>query len=434
MARIQGAPFRIGLAGLGTVGGEVARRLLDAGRTLDAKAGRPVVLAAVSTRTRSRDRGCDLSGVTWHDDPASLAAALYLDCVVELIGGAEGSARATVEAALDNGRHVVTANKALTARHGQRLAAIAEEKAAGLAFEAAVAGGIPIIKALAEGLAGNRIARVAGILNGTCNFILTQMEAHGTAYADALAEAQRLGYAEADPAADVDGHDSAQKLGVLSSLAFGHAPDLDGVTVEGITRISPSDIRYARELGYRIKLLGVARRSGQAIEMRVHPAMVPLGTPLADVDGVFNAVMVEGDPVGLSFFEGRGAGAGPTASAVLGDIIDLARGALRPAFGVAAHTLLPPRRAEAGHRESCFYLRFQVVDRPGVLAAITRALATHGVSVESMLQRGRAPGEEVAIVLTTHQTAEGALAAAVTAIDAQDAILEPPCIIRMEAI
>ena len=326
-------PLSVGIAGLGTVGGGVLKLLRDNAEIVTARAGRPIAVTAVSARDRSKDRGVAVTGLRWYDDPVALAGDPGVDVVVELIGGSDGPARALAEAAIGAGKPLVTANKALLAVHGAALARLAEERGVTLKFEAAVAGGIPAIKALREGLAGNRISNVAGILNGTCNYILTQMRERGREFADVLADAQKLGYAEADPSFDIDGVDAAHKLAILAALAFGRPVSFDDVHVEGIRRISALDIAFATELGYRIKLLGIARQTEAGIETRVHPCMVPQTAPIARVDGVFNAVVAEGDFVGRVMLEGRGAGAGPTASAVAADLIDIARGRVHPGLG-----------------------------------------------------------------------------------------------------
>lgn len=425
-------PLLVGVAGLGTVGAGVLRLLRDNADVVAARAGRPITVAAVAARDRGRDRGVSLAGLHWYDDPAALASDPAVDAVVELIGGSDGPARVLVEAALARGKPVVTANKALMAVHGAALAEAAERAGVALAYEAAVAGGIPVIKALREGLAGNRIGRVAGILNGTCNYILTQMRERGLGFAEVLADAQRLGYAEADPSFDVDGVDAAHKLAILAALAFGRPVAFDAVHVEGIRRVSQLDIAFAGELGYRIKLLGIARRTEGGIEARVHPCMVPRASPLAGVDGVYNAVVAEGDFVGRVMLEGRGAGAGPTASAVVADLIDVARGRATPVWGAAEAALerLPSVPISAHH--GAYYLRLMVVDRPGVIADVTAALRDAGVSLESMLQHGRAPGEAVPVVLVTHETDEAAMRSALDRIGAMDAVLEPPALIRIE--
>lgn len=426
------AALSVGVAGLGTVGAGLLRLLRDNAEIISARAGRAVVVTAVSARDRGRDRGVGLDGLRWYDDPVALASDPAVDVVVELIGGSEGPARALVEAALEAGKPVVTANKALLAVHGAGLAALAERRGVPLGFEAAVAGGIPVIKALREGLAGNRIDRVAGILNGTCNYILTMMREHGREFADVLADAQRLGYAEADPAFDVDGIDAAHKLAILAALAFNRPVDFGAVHIEGIRGVCAVDIAFARELGYRIKLLGIARRTAAGIETRVHPCMVPEANPIARVDGVFNAVVAEGDAVGRIMLEGRGAGAGPTASAVVADLVDIARGRGAPVWGVAGERLGALPAVPMSVHVGAYYLRLMVVDRPGVIADVTAALRDAGVSLESMLQRGRAPGEAVPVVLVTHETNEAAMRAALEQIGRSDAVLEPPALIRIE--
>jgi homoserine dehydrogenase len=337
-----------------------------------------------------------------------------------------------VQAAIAAGKAVVTANKALLAIHGATLAAQAEEAQVPLAFEAAVAGGIPVIKALREGLAANRISRVAGILNGTCNYILTVMRERGREFADVLAEAQKLGYAEADPSFDVDGIDAAHKLAILAALAFGRPVAFAAVHVEGIRRVSALDIAFAGELGYRIKLLGIARRTEAGIAARVHPCMVPQSAPIARVDGVFNAVVAEADFAGRVMLEGRGAGAGPTASAVVADLIDIARGRLTPVWGAQSGALTDAPSVPMTAHLGPYYLRLMVVDRPGVIADVTAVLRDLGISLESMLQRGRSPGEAVPVVLVTHETREAAMREALARIAALDTVLEDPAVIRIE--
>ncbi len=425
-------PLRVGLAGLGTVGAAVAKIIVEQGTALASRCGRPLELTAVSARDKARDRGVSLTKAEWFSDPLKLATSAQIDVFIELMGGEGDPAKASVEAALARGVPVVTGNKALLAHHGVALAKAAEAKGVALNYEAAVAGGIPIVKALREGLGANRVERVYGILNGTCNYILTTMEASGRAFADVLGEAQRLGYAEADPTFDIGGMDTAHKLCLLAAVAFGNAPALDGIHVEGIERISPMDIMFAREFGFRIKLLGVASRADSGIEQRVHPAMVPLGTPLADVDGVFNAVVADGDLVGKSVYEGRGAGAGPTASAVMSDLLDIARGVRLPTFGAPAATIARPKLAAMGDHQGACYLRFTVIDRPGVIAVLSRCLADQAVSIESMLQRSRAPGEPVPVVMITHEAREAAMTKALAAIVAAGVVTEQPVMIRME--
>ena len=425
-------PLSVGVAGLGTVGAGVLRLLRDNAGLIGARAGRPVAVVSVSARDRARDRGVPTAGLRWYEDPVALASDPGVDVVVEVMGGADGPAHALVSAALAAGKPVVTANKALVALHGAELAAAAERAGVALSFEAAVAGGIPVIKALREGLAANRVDRVAGILNGTCNYILTEMGRGGREFSDVLADAQRLGYAEADPAFDIDGVDAAHKLAILAALAFNQPVDFAAVHVEGIRQVSALDIAFAAELGYRIKLLGIARRTEAGIETRVHPCMVPLSDPIARVDGVFNAVVAEGDPVGRVMLQGRGAGAGPTASAVVADLIDLAQGRRTPAWGAVGAELQRLPAVPISAHSGAYYLRLMVVDRPGVIADVTAALRDAGVSLESMIQRGRAPGEAVPVVLVTHECVEAAMRRAVDAIAAMDAVLEPPALIRIE--
>jgi homoserine dehydrogenase len=425
--------LRIGIAGLGTVGAGVVKVLRGQGHGLAQRAGRDMVVTAASARDPKKDRGVDLTGIDWEKDALALNKRDNVDVVVELIGGEEGVARTLVERALEAKKHVVTANKALLARHGKSLAALAEANRVSLKFEAAICGGIPVVKALRESLISYDVSAIRGILNGTCNFILTQMESTKRSFADVLSEAQRLGYAEADPTLDVGGGDTAHKLALLSSLAFGTAPDLDGISITGIQNISPADIAFAGEFGYRIKLLGVARRTKDGIEQRVHPAMVRARTPLADVESSFNAVQADGGEAGPYFFEGRGAGQGPTASAVVSDLVDVARGAFGPSFGRPAADLTVPKRMPVEQRSSPYYLRFQVLDVPGVMAEISRHLANESISIESMLQRGRAPGEHVAIVMITHEAQHVAVVRALKAIAASDKVFETPCMIPMES-
>ncbi len=425
-------PLRVGIAGLGTVGAGTLRLLRENAEIIAARAGRPIVPVAVSARDRARHRSLGLEGLSWHAEATSLATDPDVDVVVEVIGGAHGTALALAQAALEAGRPVVTANKALIAVHGARLAALAERQGVRLAFEAAVAGGIPVLKAIREGLAGNRFDRVAGILNGTCNHILTTMRDTGREFADVLAEAQALGYAEADPAADIDGIDTAHKLAILAALAFDRIVDFDAVHVEGIRRIGGLDIAFATELGYRIKLLGIARATSDGVEARVHPCLVPAGSPLARVDGVYNAVVAEGDFSGRITLEGRGAGGGPTASAIVADLIDVARHRHGLPWGAATSSLSTGPILPIGAHHGAYYLRLVVLDRPGVIAEVAAALRDAGVSLKSMLQHGRAPGEAVPIVLVTHETAERAMQEAVTRIASLEIVVEPPLLIRIE--
>ncbi len=425
--------LRVAVAGLGNVGAETVRLLAGQKDLLALRCGRPIVVTAVSARDASRDRGISLDGITWFDDPVALARDADADVVLELIGGSEGVAKDVCEAAIAAGRHVVTANKALIAVHGAALGGAAEAAGVTLAYESAVAGGIPIVKALREGLAANQVTRLQGILNGTCNYILTTMRETGRDFDDVLAEAQELGFAEADPSFDIDGVDAAHKLAILTSVAFGCAIDFDAVHVEGIRHIAASDIAYATELGYRIKLLGIAEMTDEGIQQRVHPVMVPIGAPIAGVEGVFNAVVAEGDYVGTTMFEGRGAGGGPTASAVVADIIDIARGQMMPVFGVPVAAQKPMRVHPLEDRTGLYFVRFMVHDKPGVFAEIAAALRDAEISIESAIQRGRAAGGVVALVVTTHEAREASMLKAIDAIAAFDSVTETPRMIRIEA-
>lgn len=427
-------PLRIGIAGLGTVGAGVARLIAANGELLARRTGRQLAVAAVSARDRTRDRGLDLGGIRWHDDPRGLAEDPEVDVVCELIGGSEGAAPDLCRAALARGKAVVTANKAMLALHGAELAMLAERSGVPLAFEAAVAGGIPIVKSLREGLAANRVRRVYGILNGTCNYILTTMRETGRDFASVLAEAQALGYAEADPGFDVDGIDAAHKLALLATLAFGGRPRFDAIHIEGIRHVSALDISFAAELGYRIKLLGLARMTPHGLEQRLHPCMVPVPAPIAAVEGVFNGVVVDGDFVGNVVHEGRGAGAGPTASAVLADLVDIARGSRVPTFGVPAAALSDHPIAPMAAHVGSYYIRLLVTDRPGVLADVSAVLRDHDVSIEALIQRGRNPDQPVPIVLTTHEAVEAQMTGALARIALLDSVIEPPRMIRIERL
>jgi len=425
-------PLKIAIAGLGTVGAGAIQLLADQADLLEQRCGRGLIVTAVSARDRTRDRGVDISGYNWFDDPAEMAARADADVVVELIGGEDGPALETCKVAIRAGRSVVTANKALIAHHGTSLAAAAEDAGVALGFEAAVAGGIPIIKALREGLAGNRVGRVYGILNGTCNYILTTMRETGRDFDGILADTQEMGYAEADPSFDVDGVDAAHKLAILTSVAFGCEVDFAGVHVEGIRHVTAADIAFAEELGYRIKLLGIAQQGEDGVEQRVHPCMVRADAPIAHVEGVFNAVVAEGDFVGTTVYEGRGAGAGPTASAVAADIIDIARGVRVPAFAVASGNLTPANTLPMSQHSGAYYVRLMVVDRPGVIAGVTAALRDENVSMESMIQRARDPDGPVPVVITTHETEEAGMMKALATIGNLDTVVEPPRMIRIE--
>jgi homoserine dehydrogenase len=432
--------LRVGIAGLGTVGASVVR-LLDAhARTLEARCGRAVAIVAVSARDRSRDRGVDISRFEWFDDPVALAKAPGVDCVIELMGGSDGPAKAVVEAALAAGRPVVTANKALLAHHGAALARLAEEKGVSIGFEAAVAGGIPIVKALRETLAGNVVHRISGILNGTCNYILSRMELEGLDFEEVLADAQRLGYAEADPTFDVGGFDTAHKLAILTSLAFGTQIDADAIHIEGISSITPLDLKMADDLGYRIKLLGVAQRTETGIEQRVHPTMTHKTWPIAQVMGVTNAVNVLAEPVGEITLVGPGAGGDATASSILADLVDVARGVVVSPFAQPVAGLERAERAPMQRHEGGYYIRLSVLDRPGAAAAIATRMAERQISLESIVQRRPGPrpsgdgrsGAPVPVVLITYATTEAAIRAAIEAMMADGHIAEPPQVIRIE--
>jgi homoserine dehydrogenase len=428
-------PLKIAVAGLGTVGAGTVKSLTQHAELLARRCGRPLRITAVSARDRKRERGVDVSGYDWYDDAIRMATEADADVIVELIGGSEGPAKALVEAAIGAGRHVVTANKALIAHHGTQLARAAEEKGVSLNYEAAVAGGIPVVKAIREGLAGNGLSRVYGILNGTCNYILTQMRQTGRPFDDVLRDAQDLGYAEADPAFDVGGVDAAHKLAILAAVAFGTELDFANVYVEGIETISPLDLEYAEKLGYRIKLMGIASMNGDGkLEQRVHPCMVPLPAPIAHIEDVFNAVVCDGDFVDTLLQEGRGAGEGPTASAVVADIVDIARGIRLPTFAVPADSLTKaPARAMDDHA-GAYYVRLMVVDRPGVLADITAALRDQEISIESVLQTARAPGEPVTLVITVHETREANMKAALAQIEESEDVVEPAHLIRIVSL
>ncbi len=427
---------RIGLAGLGVVGGGVLKLLQEQRDLLHCRSGKRLEVFAVCAKDRGRKRVTDISGLKWYDNARELAADPDIDVVCELIGGADGLARELSERTLENAKHLVTANKALLAHHGNELARLAEASGVNLGYEAAVAGGIPIIKALREGLAANSFSGVYGILNGTCNYILTEMRdgvRAGTPrdFDTVLKEAQDLGYAEADPSTDVDGIDAAHKLALLTSLVFGCPVDFDAVKIEGIRHINPLDIQYAEELGYSVKLLGVARANEAGIEQSVHPYMVPEHTAIAHVDGVLNAVVTEGDYIGTTTFEGAGAGEGPTASAVVSDLVDIARGVVLPTFGVPVPKLEARPKAPPGSHVGSYYIRLMVVDRPGVIADIAACLRDQKVSVESMLQHGRRPDEAVPVVLITHAAEEEALVQALAAMDQLNTVLETPRMIRI---
>jgi len=436
-------PLKVGLAGLGTVGASVVRLLDQERSALAARCGRYVEVVAVSARSRKKSRGIDLSKFRWVNDPLALATDHEIDVFVELMGGDGDPAKSAVSAALAAGKSVVTANKALLARHGVALSATAERKGVALNFEAAVGGAIPIVKTLREGLAGNSFARIYGILNGTCNYILTRMEQEGLSFADCLKDAQKLGYAEADPTFDVEGHDTAQKLAILASIAFGTKVNPEAIYVEGISSIAPEDLEAAADLGYRVKLLGVAVRTEQGIEQRVHPTMVPRETAIAQVMGVTNAVTVDAEGINPITLVGPGAGGAATASAVVSDIGDIARGVRTAPFGQPTAKLATSRKAPMQLHEGGYYIRLAAVDRPGTFAAISKHLAAQKISLESIVQhrRGERPhggddpksaAQPAPVILITYATTEDAVRRALKAIQKQGVIAGKPQLIRIE--
>ncbi len=426
--------LRIAIAGLGTVGAGTVSVLTEHRALIAERGGRNVDIVAVSARNKTKDRGVSLDGYDWYDDAVTMAREADVDLVLELIGGEDGPAKAVCEAAIAAGRHVVTANKALLAVHGGVLASAAEAAGVSLNYEAAIAGGIPIVKALREGLAGNGVTRVYGILNGTCNYILTEMREKRLSYETVLTEAQKLGYAEAEPSVDVDGVDAAHKLALLASLAFGTRVNFEGVYTEGIRRVALEDIDYAEEFGYRVKLLGSARMTDDGLEQRVFPCMVSKDKPIAHVEGAYNAVVAHGDFVDDTMYEGRGAGAGPTASAVVADIIDVARGFSVSTFGMPAGALVDAPSAPIERHRGAYYIRLMVRDEPGVIADITAVFRDEAISIESMLQRARSETEAVPIVLNTHVCEEAAMRLTLGRIEALDSVVEQPTMIRIESL
>jgi homoserine dehydrogenase len=436
-------PLRLGIAGLGTVGASVVALIERQREALTVRCGRSIEVVAVSARSRAKKRGFDLKKLRWVADPVTLATDREIDVFVELIGGEGDPAKAAIAAALAAKKSVVTANKALLARHGVTLAAIAEKNHVALNFEAAVGGAIPIVKTLREGLAGNSLARIYGILNGTCNYILTRMEQEKLSFAECLKEAQRLGYAEADPSFDVEGHDTAQKLAILASLAFGTKVDESAVYVEGISSIASQDLAWADELGYRLKLLGVAVKTEQGIEQRVHPTMVPKDSAIAQVMGVTNAVTVDADAIAPITLVGPGAGGMATASAVVSDIGDVARGVRTAPFGRPSARLTTSKKAPMQRHEGGYYIRLLAVDKPGTAATIAKRLAQQHISLESIVQRhrdgrpqgGDVPGrsaEPVPVILITYATTEDAVRKALAAVGRDKVISGKPQVIRIE--
>jgi homoserine dehydrogenase len=432
---MMNAPLRIALAGLGTVGVGVIELIVENRDIIARRAGRPIEIITVTARDRSKDRGIDISGYRWTDDMTALATADDVDVVVELIGGSDGPALTMAREALGSGKAFVTANKAMIAHHGLELAMLAEKSGLALKYEAAVAGGIPVIKGLREGVAANRIERVYGILNGTCNYILSAMEKDGRDFADVLKDAQAAGFAEADPAFDIDGVDAAHKLAILASLCFGTQIDFGGVDAGGIRKILAADIEQARALGYRIRLLGLAEidgeNGGSSLFQRVHPFLVRTSHPLAHVTGPTNAVVAEGNFSGRLLFQGAGAGDKPTASSVVADLIDIARGETGPAFAMPTADLEQLPRATSGHRIGKTYLRMVVADKPGVLAEITAAMRDAGLSIESLIQKETSDDGSALIAMVTHEGPESAITQTIAALSGSDSLLGEPMVMHI---
>jgi homoserine dehydrogenase len=425
-------PLRLGIAGLGTVGKGVVRIVQTRADILQARSGRPIEITAVSARTRKKDRGVDLSGYAWEDDPVTLARRDDIDIFVELMGGSDGPARASTLAALSTCKDVVTANKAMLAVHGQHLAETAEAAGLVLRFEAAVAGGIPVVKALTEGLAANAVTRVMGVMNGTCNYILTRMESAGLSYDKVFREAHELGYLEADPTLDVGGIDAGHKLALLASIAFGTQVNFDGMVLEGIERITIEDIKRAADMGYRIKLLGVAQMTGRGLEQRMTPCLVPRGSPLGRLENATNMVVLEGDAAGQIVLRGAGAGEGPTASAVMSDVMDIARGLRLPTFGQPATSLAVAQTASAS-APAPFYLRLHLLDKPGALARIATVLGDAGISIDRMRQYSH-QAQSAAVLIVTHTTTRDALDVAMSRFAGTGVLAEDPVAIRIEKV
>ena len=425
-------PLRLGIAGLGTVGVGVVKIIRQKAALLSARTGREIVISAVSARSKDKDRGVSLSGYAWEDDPVALAQRDDVDIFVELMGGDEGPAKDATEAAINAGKDVVTANKAMLAHHGQALAEQAEAAGVVLRFEAAIAGGIPVVKALTEGLAGNEMTRVMGVMNGSCNYILTRMESAGLTYAEVFAEADGLGYLEADPQLDVGGIDAAHKLALLSSIAFGTQVAFGAVELEGIERVTIEDIRQAADMGFRIKLLGVTQLTARGLEQRMSPCLVPASSPLGQLEGGTNMVVLEGDAVGQVVLRGPGAGEGPTASAVLSDIADIARGTRLSTFGQPASTLTKPTPAQSAI-PAPYYLRLTLQDKPGALAKVATALGDAGVSIDRMRQYDH--DEPMApVLIVTHTTTRDALDAALAKLPDTGVVSGSPVALRIEAL
>ncbi|PWK56303.1 homoserine dehydrogenase [Roseicyclus mahoneyensis] len=425
-------PLRLGIAGLGTVGVGVVKIVQRQANLLAQRCGRPVEITAVSARSKGKDRGVNLSRYAWEDDPVALARRADVDVFVELMGGSDGPAKAATEAAIAAGKDVVTANKAMLALHGQALAEAAEAKGLVLRFEAAVAGGIPVIKALTEGLAGNAIGRVMGVMNGTCNYILTRMDSAGLSYEEAFAEADGLGYLEADPTLDVGGIDAAHKLTLLAAIAYGAKVNFDAIQLEGIGSITIEDIRRAGDMGYKIKLLGVAQMTGRGLEQRMSPCLVPATSPLGQLEGGTNMVVIEGDSVGQIVLRGAGAGEGPTASAVMSDVCDIARGIRVPTFGRPATSLDDAAPASAAS-PACYYLRMELADKPGALAKVATVLGEAGISIDRMRQYDH-PGANAPVLIVTHKTARPNLDTALAALPGTGVLNGAPVALRIEEV
>ncbi|KAA9010261.1 homoserine dehydrogenase [Histidinibacterium aquaticum] len=425
-------PLRLGIAGLGTVGVGVLKILRDQAELIEARAGRPLVATAVCARSRDKDRGVDISDLAWEDDPVALAQREDVDVFVELMGGSDGPAKAATEAAIAAGKDVVTANKAMLAVNGQALAEAAETAGHVIRFEAAVAGGIPVVKALTEGLSANRMERVMGVMNGTCNYILTRMQSAGLPYEAVFEEADRLGYLEADPELDVGGIDAGHKLSLLSSIAFGTKVDFEAVELEGIGEVTIEDIQQAADMGYRIKLLGVAQMTGRGLEQRMQPCLVPATSPLGQLEGGMNMVVLEGDAVGQIVMRGAGAGEGPTASAVMADVIDIARGIRVSTFGQPAAGLRAARPASSAV-PAPYYLRMALLDRPGALAKVAQALGDNGISIDRMRQYGHTD-ETAPVLIVTHRTMRSALESALSDMAGTGVVSGKPVVLRIEEV
>lgn len=425
-------PLRLGIAGLGTVGAGVIKIVQRHADLLSRRSGRDVVISAVSARSRGKERGVRLGDYAWEDDASALAVRDDVDVFVELIGGEDGPALAATRAALAAGKDVITANKAMMALHGQTLAEAAEAAGCVIRFEAAVAGGIPVVKALTEGLAGNEVTRVMGVMNGTCNYILTRMESAGLPYAEVFDEARKLGYLEADPNLDVGGIDAGHKLALLSSIAFGTKVAFDAIEIEGIERVTIEDIEHASDMGYKVKLLGVAQMTGRGLEQRMSPCLVPATSPLGQLDNAMNMAVLEGDSVGQIVLRGAGAGEGPTASAVMSDVIDLARGMRVSTFGRPAQDLSDVQPASST-APAPYYLRMSLLDRPGALAKVATVLGEAGISIDRMRQYRHAAAD-APVLIVTHKTSRDALARALEAFAGTGVVVGEPVALRIEDV